>query len=318
MPAVWAVAAGFVIIASLLHLAEGGLLHPNLADVHSYQAGARAVLSMHSPYSAMQLAGPYPLHEIAGGNGFVYPPTAAYLLVPLLIDGAPYVWNVLNVAVFAAVALAIVRREWGTLSNAGWLVAAAIILSQPGLYEVREGQMSPLIAASVGAMWLWPRQSGYLAVAGALFKVYPVAGLLWTARKRGSIVRPVLLALAIGATVPILNFSLYGEWITSLANARAGCPEWSLPSFSCAGAGWLGYPVAAALLLAAWFVHRDDVAFGLLGLAMIAPAPDLYWGYLLVPFICALPLLVKVARHVSDRVFAWIGPSPSVAASREA
>ena len=37
LSALCAVAAGFVIIASLLHLAEGGLLHPNLADVHSYQ-----------------------------------------------------------------------------------------------------------------------------------------------------------------------------------------------------------------------------------------------------------------------------------------
>ena len=131
---------------------------------------------MHSPYSAMQLAGPYPLHEIAGGNGFVYPPTAAYPLVPLLLDGAPYVWERPECLRLAAVALAIVRREWGRLTTAGWLVAGAIILSQPGLYEVREGQMSPLIAASVDAMWLWPRQSGYLAVAGALFELYPVAG----------------------------------------------------------------------------------------------------------------------------------------------
>ena len=289
-----------VVLAAIATLVERGLVHPNLADVSSYRAGAAKALNFESPYSAMQLAGPYPLDAAAWGRGFVYPPPVAFLFAPLLIDSSASVWNLVNVTAFVLVALAIARHEWGPLGPVAGLVALAVILRQPGLGEVYEGQMSPLIAAAVGMMWLRPKAAGSWAVAAGVFKIFPLAGLVWAARQGGSVLKPIGLLAVVGFVSFILMPGWWRDWVTSISNARAACPTIALPSFSCVGFGWFGYLLAGTLCLGSLKLRRDDVAFATLTVGMVIGAPDIYWGYLLIPFIGLLPLGSHMARDLAD------------------
>jgi len=289
-----------VVLVAIGTLIERGLIHPNLADVSSYRAGAVRALHFESPYTAMQLAGPYPLDSAAWGRGFVYPPPVAFLFAPLLIESSTFVWNTVNVAAFVLVALAIVRREWGPLGPVAGLVALAVILLQPGLQEVKEGQMSPLIAAAVGMMWLQPRGAGYWAVAAGIFKVFPLAGLVWAGRRGGSVLKPIAVLAVVGLASLILMPGWWRDWVASISNARAACPTIALLSFTCIGIGWMGYLLAGLLCLGSFRLRRDDVAFATLTVGMVIGAPDIYWGYLLIPFIGLVPIGLHVARSLTD------------------
>jgi hypothetical protein len=285
-----------VVVVAIGSLVELGLIHPNLADLSSYRAGAARAFGFQTPYSDMQLAGPYPLDAAAWGRGFVYPPPVAFLFSPLFIQSSASVWNIVTVTAFVLVALTIVRREWGPLGPIASVVVLAIFLLQPGLQEVKEGQMSPLIAAAVGMMWLQPRRAGYWAVAAGLFKVFPLAGLVWASRRRGSVLRPIgILAVVVFASL-ILTPGWWRDWLTSISNARAACSPIALPSFTCVGFGWMGYLLAGALCSSALILKRDDMAFAALSVGMVIGAPDIYWGYMLIPFIGLLPLASHVAR----------------------
>jgi hypothetical protein len=58
----------------------------------------------------------------------------------------------------------------------------------------------------------------------------------------------------------------------------------------------MGYLLAGALCSSALILKRDDVAFAALSVGMVIGAPDIYWGYMLIPFIGLLPLASHVAR----------------------
>jgi len=291
-----------VVLVAIGTLIERGIAHPNLADLSSYRAGAAKAIELQSPYSAMQLAGPYPLDAAAWGRGFVYPPPVAFLFAPLLIDSSAFVWNIVTVSAFVLVAFAIVRREWGPMGPVASLVALALILRQPGLQEVFEGQMSPLIAAFVGMMWLQPRASGYWAVAAGLFKIFPLAGLVWAGRRRAAVLMPIAILALVGVTTIVLTPSWWRDWVTSVGNARAACPTIALPSFTCVGLPWLGYLLAGVLCVSALRLKRDDLAFVALTVGMVIGAPDIYWGYMLIPFVGLLPLGSRWARAMARAI----------------
>jgi hypothetical protein len=266
------------------------LIDPDRADWLSYRAGAERLLTEGSPYSAMQAA-PYALHDAAGGAGFVYPPPAAIAFMPTLLgDWTFHALNLLGVVAFVLVTALIGRREGLPMR---WVaVLAGLALLHPGFQEIQQGQISPLVAAGVGAMWLAP--TGYLAVLTGMVKVYPGLGIMWAARMGGPVFRPLLFGLGVVAA----TFWLWPGWIRAMLNARSGCPDWSLPSLSCATGGpWVGIIVALGLAVAAWRIRGSRCAFLLLTLAMIAPAPDLYWGYLMVPFVGALPPLATLIKR---------------------
>ncbi len=265
----------------------------NMSDWMSYHNGAARLVLDGSPYSDMQFSG-YKLDQAAWGRGFVYPPPAAFLLFPTLL-GTWTFWAInAGAVVFIGVSALIAVRE-----GLPWYMCAlvaALAFAQPGLAEIREGQLSPWIASAIGLMWLRKSAAGWLSVLAGLIKVYPLLGLLWAYRQRAGLRGPLALALL---SVVVL-FPLWLEWVAVMSNAHAGCPSISLPSFTCtAGAAWPGYVAAAALAVVALRVRSDRVAFLALSLAMIASAPDIYVGYLLIVFVGLLPTLTLLLGKIA-------------------
>lgn len=282
--------AGLLVLYGLSTVFTYGVLTSNGADWLSYYSGAERLVTTGSPYSSVQ-SEPYLLHEMAWGEGFVYPPPAAVLLLPTLFGPATFpLLNLAGIVSFVWVSVLLARRD-----RLGWpwiTLIGALALANPGFREVREGQLSPLIAAAVGAMWLG--HAGVLSVVAGAVKVYPGLGLMWALRRGESVRGPLLLAALLAAG----TLWLWPEWIDAMANAEPGCPAWSLPSIACVtGTPWAGSAVAGVLTIVAWRLPWDRPAFLLLTLAMIAPAPDMYLGYLMVPFVGVLPSMCGLLRH---------------------
>jgi hypothetical protein len=275
-------------------------LYVNWGDALTYAEGARRIYAGVTPYSDMQLAGPYPLDDASFGFGFVYPPSGAYLLGPFML-GEPfwYLWNALSFVAVVGVVVLIVRRELGSLSRVGVLatVAAGVTVLQPGLTDLKTGYLSPMIAAAFGAMWLWPRFSAVPAVLFGLIKLFPAAGAMWAIRKGAAWQLPVALGIVVFVLATVLHPQFLTDWMTALGNAESGCPEFALWSFHCLGMPLVGYLMALVLLAGSWFARRDDVSFLLLALAITVPLPDVYWGNLMVPIVAAMPLVISESRR---------------------
>lgn len=281
-------------------------LYANWVDAISYAEGARRVYAGLSPYSEMQLAGPYALDEVIAGLGFVYPPTGGYLLLPFAL-GEPfwYAWNALSIVALIGIVLLMVRREIGRLSVITAFAAGAVAVTafQVGITDLKTGYLSPMVAAAMGSMWIWPRWSAIPSLLFGLIKVFPAAGLLWTARKHGVWRVPVVIGVVFGVLVTAAHPSWLADWLTALGNAEPACPAYALPSFACAGLPpAVGYVVGILFLLASWRATRDDLSFLLLGLGMTAPLPDIYWGNVMVPMVTSIPLLIHEARRWSGMV----------------
>jgi hypothetical protein len=307
-PLIRAVAfVGLIVVGALsLRISlTNAFFYNNWADSLSYAEGARRIYGSVSPYSETQLAGPYPIDHASFGLGFVYPPSGAYLLAPFTL-GEPFwlLWNALSFVAVIGVVNLIVRREFGHLTLAWALAssAAAAVLFQVGLTDLKTGYLSPMVAAGVGAMWLWPRWSAIPALLFGLIKAFPAVGLLWTIRKGGIWRLPLVAAVAAFGLATLAHPTFLSEWVVALANAQPACPEFALPSFGCLGFPWIGYALAIVLLALSWKAARDDVSFLLMGLAMTVPLPDLYWGNLMVPMMAALPLVASESRRFAASV----------------
>lgn len=271
-------------------------LGASYADFMSYLEAVRRVSETGTPYAPFQLAGHYPLDTAAGGRGFVYPPTSLWLFIPFAWDkvGGLY-FNVVGALAVAVVVVAIIERT----GRLGWsLVPILALLALPVYSSLAVGQVTSWVAAGLGLMWLAPRQSGWFAVLGGLVKVFPAAGLVWTARHRGKVFGPLAAAGAIAVLTAVVWPSTWPDFLVAWSNGTPSCMPWSLPSFACTlGVRELGYVVAAMLLLAVLVIENDEVAFAVLGVALIVPAPDLYPNYLLIPIVAAVPLLTHYLRR---------------------
>ena len=241
-------ALAFVCLALTRLLQEVGG-HSDQVDLVSYITGSQRLLSSDALYPAWQIRHPYMLWEASGGDGYVYPPTGALVLSPLLL-GAPawFLWVVGGLVAYVAVGLLIVRSE-GANGLTPALLAAAYLISHPGLHSAKSGQASPWIAAAIGAMWL-VRQPGYLAVAAGLVKATPGIGILWAVRRGEDLRLPILVAvLVVLATIPF-GISNWLMWPAALANGEPDCQRWwSLWSFGCAGIPWAGWLIAGVLFV---------------------------------------------------------------------
>lgn len=280
-----------VLLAASVSIFRDGFSAATWADALSYAEGSSRFWGGMSPYTDMQLEGLYYLDAAAWGRGFVYPPSGALPLVPFTLGEAFfYAWNALSIAALVAVVLLIVRREFGHLPLPVALGVAAVTLLHPGMAGLSTGYVSPMVAAAVGTMWLWPRWSAIPAILFGLVKVYPLMGLVWTVRKKGVVVIPVVTAAGVVGASLLIQQAYWTDWLTALGNALPVCPEYALPSFACAGRPSIGYLLAVALLIGAWRVRGDRLSFALLGLAMIVPQPDIYWGHVMTAMVAALPL----------------------------
>ena len=308
--------AAFVVSVALLAVALTGFLARSVVVVPSifrgdyltYVAGATRYLDGQPLYPAWQLEGPFPLGFAAYGRGFVYPPPAVLAAVPFAALGEPAgfaLFSLLAASLLGWVAYAIGRRE-GCSRRASLVLAVVMLVSPPAIESIATGQANTFVAIGLGAAWLRPRQSGYLAVIGGLLKLFPAAGLAWTLRRRGSLAGPVML----GTSIMLLSLLLFGvdgwrAFALTMANGHgsntwgAVAPRLLLELVIGPGAAAIAcYAAAVALLVAAVRVRSDRLAFGIMALAMILPAPDWYVHYLLIPLVGVLPA-------IAVRLAAW-------------
>ena len=274
----------------------------NLGDFSSHASAVQRALHGEPVYSAVQLAGPYHLPDISRGRGFVYPPTAVLLLLPAALGSA---WAVVllvgSLGLMSLIVTEIVRRELPRYAWIGWPVAALLLVSPFAGDAINAGQVTPLLAAGYGATWLWPRFTGWVAVAGGAVKLYPLVLLAWAVRNRASLRWPIAfgIVLVVAATL-WLGMATWQHFWTAWQNALPQCSPPSLGSAVCA----FGRPgelvalgAALALALLATRFAGPAVAFLMVAVASVAAAPDLFPNYLLIVAVGALPLVCVIAAR---------------------
>jgi hypothetical protein len=289
------VAIGITVVAGI-RLVTQLTVDLDFVDLASYVAGSHRFLSGQPLYGAWQMQ-PYVISDASGGGGYVYPPTAALLLAPLLLGPLAWtVWVVGSLAAYALVAGLIIRRELGW--TPATIVLVAVLAVHPGLHSLRAGQASVIVGAAFGAMWL-TRQSGYLSVFCGLVKATPGIGLLWALRQRERLLLPIVLGVAVALVTLAFGWWQWTDWLIALRNAHSECSAWwAMPSFGCAGVPWVGWLIATALIVVTLRASRDDVAFAALGWAAVLLPIEMHWGYLVIPALACLPLVCHLVRDV--------------------
>jgi hypothetical protein len=269
-----------------------------MVDALSYAAAGRHLLAGEPLYALFQLSGPYELTEAAVGRGFVYPPTAALLLAPLAPFGTLGLSVVFGATwcLFGLLAFHLARQS-GLRAKPAVLFTLVVTFSGPAINAASSGNANLLIANALLASWLWPDSAGALAVLGGAIKFFPAAGLVWTVRRRGSLIWPFALAvgLLVAATL-VVGPASWLDFLSAFGNSRASPWYYIASPTQMLGPGIgtaVGFGMAAAAAVGAWR-HRDDaVAFALLGWVMILPAPDWYSHYLLLPLAAIMPLAAR-------------------------
>ena len=268
-----------------------------LADFITYVEAGRHALSGEPIYAAFQEQ-PYHLVEAAFGQGFVYPPPAAALFIPL--QWVPSIaWRLLNLLAVTAITLLIVRRERGPSPLASLAIVAGILWFPPTWSAWANGQVTPLLAAGFGAAWLWPRALGPVAGIGAMVKLFPAVLVAWAIHRRAwhQLAAGVAIAVALGLATALVWPGAWESFVIATRNGAPGCSIVDVNSLRCvltpvlgAGGALVAAVAATAIVVAmAMAVDSRHVMFALLGAAAILPAGDLNWPYWLVPAMAALP-----------------------------
>jgi hypothetical protein len=302
-----------VLDAWLIWMADA-YLHINTilnADFQTYWAGARRLLDGAPLFAPEQLSGPYRLGDMDFGTGYVYPPTAAALSLPLGLLPVDIGWVLFNGIALAGLAAAVylIGRREGLGPTASAVVVAVVLSSGPVAQAVIAGNVNLWIGFGLAAAWLWPRTASSLAVVGALVKLYPGIAILWTIRRRVWSWTP-LVAGAVFGVVVVLVFGtrLWTEFLTTLANGRpfgAAFPQPPRsvldPVLGSTGASLVAYAITGLLGVAVLWVKDDHLAFFLLSLAMIMPAQDWHTHYFLIPLVGALPGVLSMLPRSTRR-----------------
>ncbi len=304
----------------LIWLADA-YLHINTilnADFQTYWAGARHLLDGAPLYAPDQLSGPYRLGDMDFGTGYVYPPTAAALSLPLGLVPVDVGWVLFNGIALAGLGAAVylIGRREGLGPTASAVVVAVVFSSGPVAQAVIAGNVNLWMGLGLAAAWLWPRTASSFAVLGALIKLYPGIAILWTIRRRVWSWTPLVIGAVFGIVVVLVFGSrLWTEFLTTLANARpfgAAFPQPPRsvldPVLGSTGASLVAYAITVLLGVAVLRVRSDRLAFFVLSVAMIMPAQDWHTHYFLIPLIGALPGVLSLLPRSRVR------PAPGVAA----
>jgi alpha-1,2-mannosyltransferase len=204
-------------------------------DFKAYYAAATRVLDGQTAYDpAFAVAGPFGL--------FFYPPTFVPLVVPFALMPEPiavqaWIGLMILASILALLAMPVAgRTRWWLLLLAG--------LSWPFVYNIKLGQVGPLLLLAFALAWRWldrPWLFGVAAAVGGAIKVQPLLLLAWALlRRRWTAVLAGVIALAVLATVAFV-FTGPGAWpefaaivtrvsdpIASPQNATPGAIAWQL------------------------------------------------------------------------------------------
>ncbi|MGE3663941.1 MAG: glycosyltransferase 87 family protein [Pseudonocardia sp.] len=257
-------------------------------DLEVYRFGVWALLDGGDPYVTL------PPTAVGAVLPFIYPPFAAFVLMPFAFVPWEVAWPALMAASTVALALALyvtARALWPSGGRRGALGAAALALPlsfalEPVHSTIDFGQVNLLLMALVAADCLvarprWPR--GVLVGIAAAVKLTPAAFVLFfllrgdrkaavTAAVSGGIATLVAFALAPTAS---LRF-----WLDNPAGGVSAAPFYTNQTFQAvlvrAGvdgvartAGWLVLSLAV-LLLAAPAIRRAPAPLAMVATAAVA------------------------------------------------
>lgn len=274
--------------------------HP-ASDVATYVSGALHFLDGVPLYADFQLQGAYRLGTAANGHGFVYPPSAALLLMPLVTPLA-LIWTLINVGSFALAVVFLVRSTFHLTPLLTLAIAVLAALNPATQEAILSGAISPLLGAGIIMSWLRPATAGWFVILGGLVKLIPFLWIPWVWRRRVSFHGPLLVgAAAVLVTTVIAGTQSWGDFLQALNNGQPSCYQ-IIPSLRCIGGSFgiiAGYALAGLFTTVSLRVVRNDVAFMLLGLAAFAAAPDLWGHYYTILVAASLPLLLNLARVVA-------------------
>jgi hypothetical protein len=222
--------------------------------------------------------------------------------------GYPYAWVAVNLAAFIGALVLVARRR-------PWVIELCLLLSifSGSLLQALDyGQITPLVAASLGVAFWRPSLVGPMGCVAGLTKVSPF--LLVACDGLRGVVRAASLWLVIAlVTLPIVGLHAWSEYVQALLNVRPKCGS-EVVSASCALGGGLGtaagWSLAALGVLAAALVPRYRAL--LLGLAVLAAVPEVRHHYLLVPIMGLAATLAMAPAPAAQgskarASWAWIG-----------
>jgi len=204
-------------------------------DFRAYHAAVARALDGHSAYDqAFSLAGAFGL--------FFYPPTFLPLVLPFGLMPEPVaVQGWIGTMLFAfALAVLAMPVAWRTR----WLIVLLAGLSWPFVYNIKLGQVGPLLLLCFAVAWRFldrPWVFGIAAGLGAGIKVQPGILLVWALlRRRWTAVLAGMLTLAAMAGLALLITSpgAWSEFLSLLTrvsdpiatpqNATPGAVAWQL------------------------------------------------------------------------------------------
>jgi hypothetical protein len=276
------------------------------SDFATFYDAGRAVLRGHSPYPALAS-----LPSVADRlfAPFVYPPVAAYSMIPLSV--LPFGVAVIVYFLLNLVAVGLALRLLGV---SDWRCYSVAFASAPVYAAVGVGTISPLLLLGVAAAWRYRDR----AVAAGLLVAYVMTAKLflwplwlWLVRTRRFAAAGIAAGVALTAVFAswaAIGFGGLGEYPRLLARMTQleGPRSYSLYSlFRSLGAGdgaaqVVVYGVTlAALAVALLFVRGDrEWLVATLGIALVA-TPILWPHYLVL-------LFVPVALMRRQLSYGWI------------
>ena len=274
-------------------------------DFRAYYSAAVRVLEGRNAYDpGFAVAGPFGL--------FFYPPTFVPLVLPFALVPEPVAVNawitlMLGVALLAGLAMPVSwRTRWWLLLLAG--------LSWPFVYNIKLGQVGPLLLLTFALAWRWldrPWLFGLVAALGGAIKVQP--GLLlvwalltrrWTAVAAGALTLLILAAVALPFTglVAWPDFvaivTRVSDPIAAPQNMTPGAVAWQLGAARDVAFALQLVTVIAVLaaLVAAAFVLPAEGSFMVAVIATQLVSPILWDHYAIVLLLPTAWLLERGHR----------------------
>ena len=186
-------------------------------DFRAYHNAATRLLAGQPPYdTSYVIAGPFGL--------FFYPPTFLLLTLPfalLPVVPATWAWIGMLLAAFAVgvAAMPVAKRT-------RWLIVLLAGLSWPFLYNIKLGQVGPLLFLVFAIGWRnldRPVVLGLMGAIGAAIKVQPGLVLVWallTRRWMAVIVGGAALVMLAGASALLAGMSSWSDFLAILTRVN--------------------------------------------------------------------------------------------------
>lgn len=284
-------------------------------DYHTYVLAYAKVIAGQSPYSAIQLEGPYRLDSVLL-EGYAYPPPSVLLFAPFAIPGVGLVlFTVVNVGLFLAGVLRVVHYELGRVSATS---VAIVLISLAGYWPlavgVASGNVNVGLAGLLAIAWSssFSKHPGFAVAAATatVMKVVPGVLVFWAIRHQGRHAAAVAILTGLSivlVSAPVVGLNRWAEFGTALSNAVPICEGWLHVSVACVASPLVGISLAKLLgvligvvAVAAMLLVRSRLAaFALLVIAWLAPVTDFHdhtWVFLYVVFLVIFVVSIKRLR----------------------